>query len=51
MKMLIQLIVILWYIALFPREWQEGAPIVFLILGIFVYALTEVFLSTPKQTE
>lgn len=57
MKILIQILTILFYISLFPREWQENAPTVFLILGIFVYALTEVFLETnptqpkPNQNE
>jgi len=42
MKIIIQIIILIWFIGIYPRELQEKAPSMFLIFGILLYIFSGV---------
>lgn len=41
MKVLLQTILLVMFCGLFPREWQQKAPTVFMITGVLFYIVIE----------
>ncbi len=48
MKIIIQTIIMIGYVGIYPRELQILAPSVFMIIGVLIYILTEVVYNKLK---